>query len=321
MTKTMTEAPALQVSGLWKRYGGTAALAGVDLSIAPGEILGLVGPNGAGKTTLISVVAGLLRPDQGTVRVAGVDAVAQPDAVRPLVGLAPQALGLYPTLTVRENLTFFARLAGMAPGDARARAASLGAAFGMAGSLGRRVQTLSAGEHRRIHVACAMAGRPRLLLLDEPTAGVDQAARADLLDAARSAAATGIAICYATHHLGEVEELDGSVAVLHHGRIVASGMVRSLLAAYARPVVELSFAGAPPAVAPGDGGVLQGDTLSIPTDDPGGTIARVVAAAGPDAARLRSVEVLRPGLGAVFAAVTGEPYPREAAPPEAAGAP
>ncbi len=307
----MSAEAALEAAGVVKRYGHVVALGGVDLTIEPGEILGLVGPNGAGKTTLISILACLLQPDAGTVCVAGVDVVADPGAARSCVGLAPQTLGVYPALTAEENLVFFARLAGVAARAARARAADLAESLGLSAARHRRVGTLSAGERRRVHLACSLVGTPRLLLLDEPTAGADPDARGALLNLVRDLAAAGTAVCYSTHQLGEVEMLGASVAVLHRGRMVARGSVASLIAAHGSPTVELSFFGPAPAPPPDIGGSVQGDTIRIQADDPGELLARWLRAAGGEASRLRSVDVVRPGLEAVFAAVTGEAYPAE----------
>ena len=304
---------ALAAAGLRKRYGQVVALDGVDLEVAPGEVLGLVGPNGAGKSTLLAAVAGLTTPDAGSVRVYGADGGS--DRARALIGLAPQELAVYPTLTVERNLVFFARLAGMGAAAARRRCAELAEALELTPLGGRQVGTLGGGQQRRVHVAAALAGRPRLLLLDEPSAAADLETRAALVALVRAAAAEGAAVCYATHQLDEVEALGASVAVLHRGQVVARGSLAELVAAHASPVVELGFSGPVPAV-PGLPGsaTVNGDTLRLVAPDPGQAVAAVLRAAGADGARLRSVQVISPGLAAVFTAVTGEVYPSVVAP-------
>jgi len=215
MTKTLT------VEDLRKSFGSTTALAGVDLEVAAGEVVALIGQNGAGKTTLISIVAALLRPDSGRVRIDGIDPGAQPRRARRRLGLAPQETGLYPVLSARENLRFLGSLAGLGKAELEQRVEEVAAAFALTSLLDRQAQILSGGQRKRLHVAMALMHRPSLLLLDEPTAGVDVEARVQLLATVRGLAAEGSAVLYSTHYLAEVGDLDASVAVLDGGRIVA----------------------------------------------------------------------------------------------------
>src|SRR6516162_3474926 len=195
----------LRVRGLRKGYGSRLALAGVDLDVAAGAIVGLVGPNGAGKTTLVSIVAGLRHPDAGTVEVAGYDAVAAPARVRPLIGLAPQDTGLYATLTVRDNLAYFAGLAGLRGRERRRSVDAVADALALCDLLDRRAGQLSGGERRRVHSAIALVHRPPLVLLDEPTTGADVETRAGILTMVRGLADAGSAVVYSTHYLHEIE--------------------------------------------------------------------------------------------------------------------
>jgi ABC-2 type transport system ATP-binding protein len=230
MTTTL-EAPVLEVRGLVKRFGAAVALDGFDLTVAAGEIAGLIGHNGAGKTTFARVTAGLVTPDCGQVRVAGMDAVRSPARVRPLLGLAPQELALYPTATARENLDLFAGLYGLRRAEARQRTAELADALVLGAVLDRRVRDLSGGQQRRLQAATAMLHRPRLLLLDEPTVGADPVTRDALLGAVRAVAADGAAVVYTTHYLPELDTLGATLAVADHGRVVARGERAQLLAA------------------------------------------------------------------------------------------
>jgi ABC-2 type transport system ATP-binding protein len=197
----------LEIQGLRKSYGTRLALAGVDLDIGAGEIVGLLGPNGAGKTTLVSILAGLIQPDAGGVLIGSIDAIAHPHQARRLLGLAPQETGIYPTLTCRDNLKFFAELAGLRRRQLESAVDTVAAALQLTELLERRAQYLSGGERRRLHTAIALVNRPPLVLLDEPTTGADVQTRAQLLQLVGELAAEGSAILYSTHYLTEIEQL------------------------------------------------------------------------------------------------------------------
>ena len=220
----------LEATGVVKRFGDTVALDGFDLAVAAGEIAGLVGHNGAGKSTFARVTAGLVTPDAGTVRVDGMNASRAADRVRPILGLAPQELALYPTATARENLFAFAGLYGLRRRDARRRIDQLAGALALGDVLDRRVRDLSGGQQRRLQAATAMIHRPRVLLLDEPTVGADPITRDALLAVVRAAADEGAAVVYTTHYLPELDTLDATLAVADHGRVVARGSRAELLA-------------------------------------------------------------------------------------------
>jgi len=297
----------LEVEGLTKRYGDRVALDEVSLTVAPGEVCGLLGPNGAGKTTLVSIIAGLRSPDAGVVRVDGRDAAGGGRAVRSAVGLAAQETGIYPTVTVRQNIELFAGLAGLSPRDTAARLAETSAVLELDHLLDRQARQLSGGEKRRLHTAMAMVHRPRLLMLDEPTTGVDIATRARLLDAiSRLAREDGCAVLYSTHYLPEVEQLGASVAILDHGRILVRGSLDQLVAAHGSGVVELSFEGPAPAL---PGAEVDGTVARVVTDqNPGPVAAAVLGSLGAAAERLVSVDLVRPSLETVFLALTGRAY-------------
>jgi ABC-2 type transport system ATP-binding protein len=218
----------LAAQGLIKCYGRTKALDGFDLNVAPGEIVGLVGHNGAGKTTFVEVVAGLVRPDAGDVRISGVDALRDSRRARRLIGVAPQEQAMYISATVRDNLRLFGALAGLHRAALRAAIDRVAADLQLADVLGQRVGLLSGGQRRRAQAATALIGCPQLLLLDEPTAGADPETRAALLSAVRDRAADGAAVLYTTHYLPELTELGATLAVASAGRIIARGDQQSL---------------------------------------------------------------------------------------------
>ncbi|MGW6459220.1 ATP-binding cassette domain-containing protein, partial [Streptomyces sp. NPDC055078] len=276
--------------------------------IAEGEIVGLLGDNGAGKTTLMSLVAGLLRPDAGDIEVRGVSLARDPRRARRGLGLAPQELGVYPPLTVRQNLRFFAELAGLRGPDVGRRSEEVAAPLGLTALLDRRVSRLSGGEQRRVHTALALLHRPKLLLLDEPTAGVDVETRARLIAFVREMAATGTAVCYSTHYLAEVEALDASVAVLDHGRMIARGTLRELVSRHGDSAVELTFSGTPPALRLPWPVTREAHVLRVRVEQPHLAAPEVLSALGDSALRLVNLRVVRPSLESVFLSLTGRRY-------------
>jgi len=298
----------LRVEGVTKSYNGHAALRGVDLAVDPGQIVGLLGPNGAGKTTLISIVAGLRRPDTGTVTVGDVDVVRRPDAARRLLGLAPQDLGIYVSLTVRDNLTLFGELAGYRRKALSDRIDDVAETLGLTELLARQAATLSGGEKRRLHTAMALVHRPKLLLLDEPTTGADVASRTQLLAVVRGLAHDGAAIVYSTHYLPEVEDLGASVVLLDRGKVIAAGSVAELVAAHSHATIELAFDGLAPALDHPGAGAPEGSIVRVTCDNAPAVAASVLTSLGRDAARLQSVQILNPSLEAVYLAITGRRY-------------
>lgn len=297
----------LHIQGLTKAYGDVAALRGVDLDVSAGEIVSLLGPNGAGKTTLVSIVAGLRRADGGVVEVDGINALRPSAQVRRRIGLAPQDLGIYPVVSVRNNLLLFGRLAGLGPRELRARVDEVAEALAITDLLDRQAGSLSGGQKRRVHTAIALLHRPPLLLLDEATTGADVETRGHILDLVGRMAAEGSAVLYSTHYLQEVETLGATVALLDVGRVIARGPVGDLIRAHAVPVVELAFDGeVPPITVEGQVISVDGHHLRLPTADPAQAIASVIPQL--PAGALASVEIVRPSLEAVYLALTGRRY-------------
>ncbi|MGH7838001.1 MAG: ABC transporter ATP-binding protein, partial [Candidatus Binataceae bacterium] len=202
-----SDSPAMVAVALSKRYGARLALDRFDLTLEHGEIVGLLGPNGAGKTTTLSILSGVIRPDAGSVSVAGHDLDTDGLAARRNLGLAPQSLALYPSLTARENLSFFGRMQGLSRVAAHTAADALLEQAGLADRAGERVATFSGGMQRRLNMVCAMPHRPALVLLDEPTAGVDPQSRELIFSMVEAAAAQGAACLYSTHYMEEAERL------------------------------------------------------------------------------------------------------------------
>jgi oleandomycin transport system ATP-binding protein len=215
--------PAILMEGLVKHFGETTALDGVDLAVPTGTILGLLGPNGAGKTTAVRVLATLLRPDAGHATVGGYDVVHDAHRVRQLIGLTGQYASVDETLTGVENLLLIGRLLGMPRREAKQRAHELLAKFDLEQAADRAAKTYSGGMRRRLDLAASLVGRPRMLYLDEPTTGLDPRSRLELWELVRGLVAEGVTVLLTTQYLDEADKLADEIAVIDHGRVIATG--------------------------------------------------------------------------------------------------
>jgi ABC-2 type transport system ATP-binding protein len=207
---------------LRKQYGSLVAVAGLDLTIPRGEVFGLLGPNGSGKTTTIRMLTGLIGPTSGSAWVAGIDVVANPEAVRRRIGYMSQRFGLYEDLTVEENLQFYSELYGVIGAEGRARREEVLEEFGLAPRAGQLAGALSGGWKQRLALACATTHRPDLVFLDEPTAGVDPAARRHFWRIISERAHAGLTVLVTTHYMDEAERCD-RLALLSRGELIAIG--------------------------------------------------------------------------------------------------
>ena len=221
--------PLIAARDLRVRYGDRWALEGLSFRVRAGELVGLIGPNGAGKTTTMSVLATLRRADAGSAEIAGHDTVSAAGAARRILGYVPQNLAVYPTLTACENAVFFARLFGLHGRAARQAAREALALVGLEERADDVVATFSGGMQRRLNLACGLLHRPRVLLLDEPTVGVDPQSRERIFEAVRAQAASGTAVLYSTHYMEEAERLCDHVLLVDGGRVVASGTPAALI--------------------------------------------------------------------------------------------
>lgn len=301
----------LQAQGLRKRYGEREAVAGVSLQVQAGQILGLLGPNGAGKSTTIAMVCGLTTPDAGDVQVAGVSLAADAAGCKRRIGLVPQELALFDDLSARRNLEVFGALYGLAPASLKARVEAALAAVGLAERARDKPSTFSGGMKRRLHIACALVHDPELLLLDEPTAGVDPQSRNAIFDTLLALKAAGKALVYTTHYMEEVERLADRIVIVDHGRVVAEGtlaeLVRRLPSAHK---LLLDLDGTPDdaalAAVPGVRGVAhEAGRCIVALDDLGGTGAAVLQALAAQGVAVRHVASGRANLEDVFLALTG----------------
>jgi len=218
----------VEVSQATKRFGAVTALQAVSVSVRDGEILGLLGPNGAGKTTLLNLLTGQIAADGGVIRVAGFDVRPHPREVRQLIGLVPQELAIYPDVSARENVAFFGRLYGLWGSPLR-EAVSAALEFVELHNVGKRqAKTFSGGMKRRLNIACGIVHSPKLILMDEPTVGIDPQSRDHILRSVERLNRNGSTIIYTSHYMEEVQRICPRIAILDHGRIIADGSLRDL---------------------------------------------------------------------------------------------
>ena len=276
----------LEVTALRKSYGDIVAVDGVSLNAGKGETIGLLGPNGAGKTTAVSIIAGLVRPDSGTVLIDGRALQGDTDPAKRAIGLVPQDIGLYPEISARENLHLFGALYGM---DGTNRRRAIDAALDLVGLAERakdKVGSFSGGMMRRLNLAAALLHDPQLLLLDEPTVGVDPQSRNAIFDNLETLKKRGKTLLYTTHYMEEAERLCDRVGIMDHGRLLSLDTVEGLLA---------SQGGLPRLVVNTDGREIE-----VFSADPLGELNRLAATAPIDRFRLE-----QPTLEQVFLNLTG----------------
>ena len=307
---------AINAVGLVKRYRGTTALAGVDLRVPAGTVLGLLGPNGAGKTTAVRILATLLPMDAGHATVAGYDVTRQPDQVRAHIGLAGQYAAVDERLTGRENLALVGTLYHLGRKAAARRADELLARFGLAGAGNRQARTYSGGMRRRLDLAAAMLAGPPVLFLDEPTTGLDPAARAELWQAVRDLVADGTSVLLTTQYLEEADQLAPKIAVLAAGQVIAEGTSEQLKRRSGgqrldiittRPsqlatatAILARVTGAQPTIEPSAG------RASVPIEYDAGSIAAAATELAAAGIGLSGFAVRQPTLDEVFFNLTGD---------------
>jgi oleandomycin transport system ATP-binding protein len=230
---------AIWAEGLVKRFGETTALAGVDLAVRTGTVLGLLGPNGAGKTTAVRILATLLRPDAGHASVGGYDIVREAHLARQLIGLTGQYAAVDETLTGVENLLLIGRLLGLPRAEARVRARELLKVFSLEDAGNRAAKTYSGGMRRRLDLAASLVGRPEVLFLDEPTTGLDPRARNEVWDVVRDLLQTGVTVLLTTQYLDEADQLADEISVVDHGMVIATGTPEELKAKTGAQTLEV----------------------------------------------------------------------------------
>lgn len=304
----------VEVRGLTKRFDELVAVNDVSFAIQEGEVYGLLGPNGAGKTTTISMVSCLIEPTSGAITVDGHDSAREPGALKAALGVVPQEVALYPTLTAAENLRFWGSMYGLR-GDALKRAVADALELaGLADRAKERVEKYSGGMKRRINIAAGILHKPRVLLMDEPTVGIDPQSRNHILETVKDLNAAGMTVLYTSHYMEEVEYLCDRIAIMDHGAIIAEGTLNELRDVVGgMDVVAVKVAGATPevlervrAIEGVEGVESAEDALEVLTRSSGSIMGRLVSTLESEGAHVTSVSVTEPNLESVFLHLTGK---------------
>ncbi|MCK0111723.1 ABC transporter ATP-binding protein [Ornithinimicrobium sp. F0845] len=321
MTQTATEPTrtadgqhVLVVEGLVRRFGDLTAVDGVSFTIAPGETYGLLGPNGAGKTTTISMICGLLEPDDGSVTVLGQQMGPRKVAPKRHLGLVPQDLAIYPDLSARENLNFFGKLQGLTGTELKTRVGEVLELTGLSDRAKGPTKEFSGGMKRRLNIGIGLLHKPTLLILDEPTVGVDPQSRNAILESVENLSGEGMAVLYTTHYMEEAERLCDRIGIIDSGTLQAEG-TRDELIRLIGGVDNIALTGSGDTVAVAEAlralpSVAQADaergSLRLTVHDAPTAVAQIVTAATSSGMQLSDVQISRPNLESVFLHLTGK---------------
>jgi len=309
----MSNGYAIEVQNLKKSFGELKAVQGVNFAVQAGEIFSLLGPNGAGKSTTISMLSGLLQPDDGDARLMGHSVRSDGEAAKAALGVVPQDIALYPDLSARENLNFWGKMYGLRGAQLKQRVDEVLAIIGLADRQKGRVGTFSGGMKRRVNIGVALLHKPQVIIMDEPTVGIDPQSRRHILDNVKDLNRQGMTVLYTTHYMEEAAELSHHIAIMDQGKVIACGThdeLIKLVGELDRLVLTLNTEAhqivdtfrTVDGVRKAD---RQDGTLILLVDDSNLVLPRLFEAAARLRARITSVEIHEPNLEAVFLHLTG----------------
>lgn len=305
--------PTIQVEDLHKSFGDNHAVQGVSFTIYGGEIFSLLGPNGAGKTTTISILATLLRPDRGSASIAGHSVLSDSHAARKALGVVPQDIALYGDLTARENLLFWGKMYGLHGALLHSRVDQALELIGLRERANERIEKYSGGMKRRVNLAAALLHDPEVIIMDEPTVGIDPQSRRSILDGVVNLKRQGKTVLYTTHYMEEAQELSDRIAIMDHGRLIEQGTHAELVKIVGeKDRIRFTITGDHAELIERwqtlediEHAAAQDGSLTILTQDGHRALPRLFEAAGDAAARITSVDIQQPDLEAVFLHLTG----------------
>jgi len=304
---------AIEVNNLHKSFGETKAVAGMSFEVEKGEIFSLLGPNGAGKTTTISILSCLLHPDEGDAMVLGHSVRRDPMGVKSVLGVVPQEIALYEDMSARENLSFWGKMYGLRGGTLKSRVDEILETIGLADRAKEFIKKYSGGMKRRVNIGIALLHKPQVIYMDEPTAGIDPQSRRSILDSVLKLKDEGTTVLYTTHYMEEAQELSDHIAIMDHGKLIASGTHSELVkivGATDRITVTINTESARVLeawkVVKGVKQVSAEDgTLTILADDSNRVLPRLFETAAANGVRINSVSIQEPNLETVFLHLTG----------------
>ncbi len=310
----MSKETTVQIIDLHKSFGSLKAVDGVDFAIQSGETFSLLGPNGAGKSTTISMISGLIKADQGDASILGHSIRSDPQAARQNLGVVPQDIALYPDLSAQENLVFWGQMFGLRGGELKSRVKSALERIELTERQNGKVGTFSGGMKRRLNIAAALLHNPRVIILDEPTVGIDPQSRRHILDWIKELHDQGVSVLYTTHYMEEAAELSDRIAIMDNGKIIAQGnhteLIRLVgentridLTINANKEEVLSAWKTIPGVTKAD---RTDGTISILTPDSNQVLPALFETAGRLNARITGMNVVEPNLETVFLHLTGK---------------
>ena len=309
----MCPSPAFQVNHLVKNFGTLQAVQGVSFQAEKGEILSLLGPNGAGKSTTISMISGLLEPTSGEVSIMDISMLRKPDEAKALLGVVPQDIALYPDLSARENLVFWGKMYGLRGSSLKQRVDEILSVIGLTDRQKDRVGTFSGGMKRRVNIGAALLHKPQVVIMDEPTVGIDPQSRRHILDNVKELNRQGMTVLYTTHYMEEAAELSCHIAIMDQGKVVAYGTHDELIRLIGEQTrIDLRLNAEAERVMP-DMKLVEGvskvssldGTVTVLVDDSNRVLPHLFEAASRAAVRILSVDIQEPDLETVFLHLTG----------------